>query len=489
LLSASATNSRSCALLGRVPVEWYPSALVTAGNDVLVVNAKGRGTAPNPHRAQPTGRLAEDSPDYTLGQLNGTVLTFSATLPRAELASLSKRVATANHWAARERAPKYPPFRHVIYVIKENRTYDQVLGDVKEGDGDASLQFFGADCAPNHRGLAARFGLFDRFFVNAEVSATGHNWSTAAYASDYVEKVVPMHYGRRGRTYDYEGSNRDALVDDEDDVAAPSTGYLWDLAARKGISLRNYGEFVAQDDSWYHGARRALVATTSHDYPGFDLSIPDQKRADIWIRDLGEFVKRGSMPALQIVRLPNDHTIGTASEKPTPRVFMADNDLALGRMIEALSSSPFWRDTAVFVLEDDAQSGPDHVDSHRSILYVISAYNRPGTIHRFVNTTDVIATMEEILGLGSLSQFDHFGRPLRGIFAAAPDLTPYKALQPSVDWNEKNPKKSGGDEHASLDFSKPDAIDDDVLNRMLWAAMKPGVAYPEMRRPAGIPAR
>jgi hypothetical protein len=188
------------------------------------------------------------------------------------------------------------------------------------------------------------------------------------------------------------------------------------------------------------------------------------------------------MPALQIVRLPNDHTAGTQADMPTPRAYMADNDLALGRMIEALSSTPFWRDTAVFVLEDDAQSGPDHVDSHRSLLFVISAYNRPGTIHRFVNTTDVLATMEELLGLGSLSQFDHFGRPLRGIFAAQADLTPYKALTPAVDLKEKNPKAATPSEHA-FDMRHADTMDDDVFNRMLWAAIKGNdVPYPEQTR-------
>ena len=478
-------DAKTDALLGRVPVAWYPSAVVVAGNDVVVVNAKGRGAGPNPDGPQPNQRLAMDSTGYTLGQLNGTLLSFSATLPRAELASLSTRVAKANGWKGREGTAKYPPFKHVVYVIKENRTYDQVLGDGKGGDGDASLQFFGADAAPNHRALAARFGLFDRFFVNAEVSAQGHNWSTAAYTSDYTEKAVPPQYGRRGRTYDYEGANRDEVVDDDDDVASPSTGYLWDLAVRKGISLRNYGEFVAPDDDVYVGTRRALAATSVPDFPGFDMKIPDQKRADIWIRELNDFVKRGSMPALEIVRLPNDHTNGTTPEMPTPRAYMADNDLALGRMIEALSATPFWRDTAVFVLEDDAQAGPDHVDSHRSILYVISAYNRPGTIHRFVNTTDVIATMEEILALGSLSQFDHYGRPLRGIFASQPDLTEYKALRPSVDLGEKNPKPATAappPEHAQLDFSRADAIDDDVFNRILWKAIKGDVPYPEIRR-------
>jgi hypothetical protein len=187
------------------------------------------------------------------------------------------------------------------------------------------------------------------------------------------------------------------------------------------------------------------------------MNIPDQKRADIWPAEFTRYVAQGTLPALQIVRLPNDHTAGGEPDKPTPRAYMADNDLALGRIVEALSNSPFWKDTVMFVLEDDAQSGPDHVDSHRSVLLVISAYNRSGVVHRFTNTTDILATIEEILGLDALSQFDHYGRPLRSIFAAKPDLTPYKALKPTVDLNEKN--ASG--EAANLDLSRPDAINDD----------------------------
>ena len=468
-------------LTGRVPTEWYPAALANVRGTLFVASAKGNGTAPNPGRTQPGTTSPPKSRDYVLGQLDGTLLSFPEQV--SDLGNLSRRVAKANGWDIARGAPKYPPFKHIIYIIKENRTYDQVFGDMPDGDGDRSLVFFGEHDSPNHHALARRFGLFDRFFVNAEVSAQGHNWSTAAYSSDYLEKTVTSEYGSGGRTYDYEGTNRGQMIGDDDDVNSPSTGYLWDLAVRKKIWLRNYGEFVVHGKDFGQNkesiaAKSTLVAATSTDYPGWGLEISDQKRADIWIDEFKKFVADGKMPTLEIVRLPNDHTAGGDSNMRTPRAFVADNDLALGRMVEALSVSPFWRDTVMFVLEDDAQSGPDHVDSHRSLLLVISAYSRSGVVHRFVNTTDVIATMEEILGLDSLSQFDHFGRPVRGVFASEPDLTPYSAITPDVDLNEKNPPGTVATESAKLDFSRPDAVDDEVLNRILWRVIKGDVPYP-----------
>lgn len=478
-------------LLGRVPVEWYPSALAIAGNELLVVSAKGSGSRPNPNGPQPGTKLPPDSHDYTLGQLDGSLLSFPTDLPGASLRKLTQRVARGNRWDTTRDAPRYPPFKHVIYIIKENRTYDQLFGDVKEADGDPALVFFGENVTPNHHALARRFGLFDRFFVNAETSAQGHNWSTAAYGTDYLEKTMPSEYSTRGRTYDYEGTNRGHLVDDDDDVNAPANGYLWDLALRKKISLRNYGEFVANGEELrevagkqYVGVRRALRSTSSPDYPSFNLDITDQTRADIWMREFRQFVESGPLPAIEIIRLPNDHTHGGTADKPTPRAYVADNDLALGRIVEALSHSPFWRDTVVFVLEDDAQAGPDHVDSHRSVMLTISAWNRSGTVHRFVNTTDVLATMEEILGLDSLSQFDHYGRPLRGLFAAEPDLTPYDSIKPAIDLNEKNPPSEAAKQSAMLDFSHADAADDQTLNRILWTVVKGDAPYPGATRAA-----
>ena len=478
-------------LLGRIPTEWYPSALAVAGDDLIIVNAKGGGAGPNPGRTQPLEKLPKTSTAYVLGQLTGSVMRVPVKMTSAQLHSLTSRVTAANRWRTRDAQTLAGAFQHVIYIIKENRTYDQVFGDLPGGDGDPSLVYFPRDVSPNHHALAERFGIFDRFLVNAEVSAQGHNWSTAAYTTDYVEKAMPSEYSSRGRSYDYQGTNRDMIVDEDDDVASPAAGYLWNLALKKKITFRNYGEFVVGgkqgDRTVFVPTRRALRDHTNRDYATFDLTIPDQQRADVWLADLQKWIKTGSMPALQILSLPNDHTAGAKAGAPTPRAYMADNDLALGRMIEALTKSPFWKDTVVFVLEDDAQSGPDHVDSHRSVLLTISAYNRPGVVHRFVNTTDVIATIEEILGLDSMSQFDHYGHPLRGLFAKEADLRAYEMLTPSVDLNEKNPENApGAKPSARLDFSRPDAIDDAVLNAILWQAIKGDTPMPAaVRRPAG----
>jgi DNA-binding beta-propeller fold protein YncE len=485
-------------IAGRVPTEWYPTAVIARGDTLLALTGKGRGTGPNlkgPGRPGMSGN--PDARQYTLGQTSGTLVT--STFARAagpDLAALSARVARANLWGAAAPAPKLPPFQHVIYIVKENRTYDQVLGDLPQADGDTSLVFFPRQVSPNHHALAERFGVFDRFLVNAEVSPDGHNWSMAAYTTDYTQKTVPSNYSRppRGRTYDWEGENRNALPLDDDDVAEPANGYLWNLAQRAGLSFRNYGEFVIADGArgeaprGYRGNKPFLRSHTNPDFPAFDLNIPDQKRADIWLADLATFTARSEMPQLQIIRLPNDHTSGGRAGAPTPRAAVADNDLALGRIVEGLSKSPFWKNTLVAVVEDDAQNGSDHVDSHRSVLLLISAWNRPGVYHRFTNTTDVIATIERALGLGSLSQFDRFGRPVTDIFADAPDLRAYSALTPSVSLAERNP--SGGRdarESAGLDLRFEDMADETLFNHILWRMIKGDARpYPGAQRMSSL---
>jgi len=350
--------------------------------------------------------------------------------------------------------------------------------------------------SPNHHALAERFGVFDRFFVNAEVSPDGHNWSMAAYTTDYTQKTVPSNYSQpsRGRTYDWEGQNRNGIPADDDDVAEPANGYLWNLAQRAGLSFRNYGEFViggggrGQVPRGYLGNKPFLRSHTNPDFPPFNLDIRDQKRADIWLADLASFTARAEMPKLQIIRLPNDHTSGGKAGAPSPRAQVADNDLALGRIVEGLSKSPFWKSTLVVVVEDDAQNGSDHVDSHRSLLLLISAWNRPGVYHRFTNTTDVIATIERVLGLGSLSQFDHFGRPVTDIFVGAPDVRPYAALTPSVNLAELNPSGTrDARESAELDLRFEDLADEALFNRILWRMIKGDARpYPGARRMSSL---
>jgi YVTN family beta-propeller protein len=483
---------------GRIPVQWYPTAVIARGDSLITLTGKGRGTGPNRRGPGPGHQRTEpgfDVTQYTLGQTSGTILTsLLASANGPPLDALTARVARANRWGEPRAEPVYPPFEHLIYIVKENRTYDQVLGDLPQADGDTSLTFFPRSVAPNQHALAERFGVFDRFFVNAEISPDGHNWTMAAYTTDYLQKTVPVHssYPSRGRAYDFEGLNRDSQPPDDDDVAAPANGYLWNLAQRAGVSFRNYGEFVSERTGdagggtprGYVGNKPFLRAHTNPEYPPFNLSIQDQRRADVWLADLARFSASGEMPRLQIVRLPNDHTAAGLAGAPSPRAHVADNDLALGRMIAALSVSPFWKNTVTFVLEDDAQNGADHVDSHRSLLFVVSPWSRPGIYHRFVNTTDVLATVERILHLGSLSQFDHFGRPISGLFANAPDLRPYMFLTPNVNLGERNPA-AGRDarESARLDLRNEDAADEALFNRILWRMMKGDSArYPGTRR-------
>ncbi len=485
-------------LVGRIPVGWYPTALAWAGDTLLVVNGKGLGSAPNPGLPQPGLRGAR-APNYTLGQLSGTLSFIPTAETRgAALDAHSADVARLNHWVRSTETPRYPPFEHVIYIIKENRTYDQVLGDLPEGDGDTSLVFFPRPTSPNHHALAERFGIFDRFFVNAEVSADGHNWSVGAYASDYIEKTTPLNYGEQGRSYDFEGMNRGWIPEDQDaeDAGEPANGYLWDLAERAGITFRNYGEFVAPGGMGeieelppgYRGTKPYLNAHTNHDFPGFDLDIQDSTRLRVWLDEFRQYVARGSLPALEIMHLPSDHTSGGAAGKWTPRAYVADNDLALGKIVEAVSESPFWSSTVIFVLEDDAQDGPDHVDSHRSVFLAISPYTRPGVHHRFTNTTDVVATIAEILHLGSLSQFDYFGRPLRDIWTFAPAAAPYAALMPAVSLDERNPER-GSEAVASrgLDLRLEDMADEGLFNEILWRMIKgPDVPYPGPTRMSAL---
>ena len=455
-------------LLGRIPTDWYPTGVAEVGTQLLMVSGKGHGTHANPDGPAPLTNWPDEKPlAYTLGQLNGSLRLLPSTMSAVQLTAFSQRVAAANNWQRSPATRRYPPFKHVIYIIKENRTYDQVLGDMKEGDGDASLVYFpDITVTPNHHALARRFGLFDRFFVNAEVSSQGHMWSTAAYVTDYGEKLIPSGYaGKRG--------DMDGEVSEE-----PERGFLWTLATNSGVTFRDYGEMVRGNPGW-PVTQRELGADVNPDYIPFDLVTPDQKRADVWIAEHLRFVSEGNMPQLELMWLPMDHLTAARPGKCTPHACMADNDLALGRIVQALSHSPYWKDTVVFVVEDDAQAGPDHVDSHRAPFYAISAYSRPGTVHRFINTTDVVAAIEDILGMERLSKFDYFSRSLADIFAPKLDLTPFDPIAPQQDLNEKNPQNTAAARMSEgLDLSAPDRVDDQTYNRILWLMLKGDIPQP-----------
>ena len=351
-----------------------------------MASGKGLGTAPDPGGPRPGVARIRTGPNadrqYTLSQLEGALSIVP--LGGASLGSLTRRVYAANGWNAAARGHHYPPFRHVIYILRENRTYDQILGDLPRADGDTALVFFGRQVTPNAHALAERFGVFDRFFVNAEVSGDGHNWSMAAYATDYTQKTVPVNYSSHGgRSYDFEGTNRDSLP--KDDVAAPAQGFIWNLAERAGVSFRDFGERVADEEEdgkkVYVGSGAYLAAHTDAAYPGFDLGIP------------GPAPRRHLAPAVRRVgggRFDAGAADHPPSARPHRRRFRRRRHAARdgGRQRPGpgphrrggIRSHAFWKNTLIVVLEDDAQDGPDHVDSHRSPLLLISAWNRPGVV-------------------------------------------------------------------------------------------------------------
>jgi phospholipase C len=363
------------------------------------------------------------------------------------------------------------PIKYCIYIIKENRTYDQFLGDLPQGNGDPRLCLFPENVTPNHHKLAGDFVLLDNFYVDAEVSADGHEWSMGAYASDFVDKTWPLNYGHN-RSQKFPYPSEGAFP-----IAAPANGYLWDRAREAGVTYRNYGEFIvagkkAGEPNWTKLA--ALQGHFDPEYHVFDLEYPDQKRADRFIAELKRFETEGEMPRLQIVKLPNDHTEGTRAGALTPTAYMADNDLALGRVVEAVSHSKFWPRTAIFVLEDDAQNGPDHVDAHRSPAFIISPYIRRGAVDSTMySTSSMLRTMELILGLKPMTQFDAAAMPMFRAFLAAPDLRPYDALPARVSLETRNTALSwGSGASKKMDFSREDAMDETALNEIIWRSVR-----------------
>ncbi|MBC8043592.1 MAG: hypothetical protein IAF08_09110, partial [Rhizobacter sp.] len=368
------------------------------------------------------------------------------------------------------------PIKYVFYVIKENRTYDQMLGDVKEGNGDSSLCLFPEPVTPNHHALAREFVLLDNFYVDAEVSADGHNWSMAAYATDFVEKTWPSNYSGRGGNYDYEGGRK---------IAEPEKGFIWDYCKQAGVSYRSYGEFV------YNG-KATVVSLEGHvaaAFPTYNLDIMDTVRERIWEKDFDSLVATGAVPQFNIIRLPNDHTSGARTGKRTPQAFVADNDLALGRFVEHLSRSPVWKESAVFVLEDDAQNGPDHVDAHRSIAFVISPYTKRRNIDRTMySTSSMLRTMELILGLPPMSQYDAAATPMWRCFTAAPDFTPYVCKPVATDLGAKNLAVNESSRRSeTFNLAKEDAAPDIEFNEVIWKTVKgESSAMPAPRRSAFV---
>ncbi len=476
--------------LGFIPVGWYPTSVrVTPdGKRLLVANGKGIASKSNRNGPVPGRKPIGGVLEYIGGLFEGTLSVLD--LPVGE--GLDKKLAEWTALAyqclpatgekpddsalAGSPVPREPggasPIKYCLYIVKENRTYDQVLGDMKEGNGAAELCLFGEKITPNHHALAREFVLFDNFYVESEVSADGHEWTMGAYATDFVEKMWPLSYGHNAKHGKFPYPSEGAFP-----IAAPAGGYLWDRAKAAGVTYRSYGEFVQNGKKPGDPATARLPALRGHFDPqfrGFDTAYPDVKRAERFIAELHRFEQEGEMPRLQILRLPNDHTSGTSPGKPTPTAQVADNDLAFGQVVEAVSKSKFWPQTAIFVVEDDAQNGPDHVDAHRTIAFAISPYIRRGSVDSHLySTSSMLRTIELILGLKPMSQFDAAALPMTASFQNEPDLRAYETRPVDVDRNEVNMKTAwGAGESRRMNFSKEDAADDLRLNEIVWRSVR-----------------
>jgi DNA-binding beta-propeller fold protein YncE len=484
---------------GFIPTGWYPTAVsALPDNRIVILNGRGLGSHPNLEGPNPTKRPSAPheggkAEEYVLRIQTGTISfvdspsdkeltaytdTVIANSPYRDSLMESVAIPRGNPVPARPGDPS--PIKHVIYIVQENRTYDQVLGDMKKGNGDASLVLFGENITPNHHKIANDFVLFDNFYVSSDVSADGHNWATAAIAPDYTIKLSPNSYaGRRKGGYDYEG---------QEVANRPPAGYLWTNAHEAGITLRNYGYFATNrktagpNGEQLEGVRDPVLAPlTNPYYRAFDLDYSDIERAKVFIKELGQFETANQMPQLLLVRMGNDHTYGAAAGKVAPQSLVADNDAGIGMLVEAVSRSKFWKETAIFIIEDDAQNGCDHVDSHRSPAYLISPYVRRGAVDSSMyNTTSVLRTLELILGLRPMTTFDAAAKPMFAALEGIPTLTPFEAEKPRIPLDTRNPGATAAAKRtAEMDFSQEDRIDDDELNAILWATIKgPNVPAP-----------
>ncbi len=465
--------------LGFVPVGWYPTCVrvLKSTNRVVVANGKGGMSKPNP--LGPVPGLRSSGPQYIARLLKGTLslidepteqqLPVYTTLVYEN--SLFKKSNTIT--ARREPNPipqtigEASPIKHIFYIIKENRTYDQVFGDIKEGNGDSTICIFPESVTPNHHALARQFVLLDNFYADAEVSADGHNWSMGAYATDYVEKSWPTNYSARGGNYDFESGG----------IAAPSIGYIWDQCKRSGISYRSYGEFVEEGTPLAEPATPSVPALVDHVAPwyrGWDLNYSDIDRVHAWEKEFDEYEKNGGLPQFQVLRLPNDHTEGTRKGKLTPKSFVAQNDLALGMIVERISKSRFWNESAIFVVEDDAQNGSDHVDAHRTVALVISPYTKHGFVDsEMYSTSGMIRTMELILGLPPMSQFDASATPMVQSFTMKPDFSPFEHRNVTIDLNQRNVAGAYGQQRSDeMNFATEDATPEIELNEIIWKSIR-----------------
>lgn len=468
---------------GFIPTGWYPTCVRVIGGKIYIANGKGLSSLANPSGPNPARRDEQvayqkgskiPKEQYIGGLLRGVLAILSepdeeqlAVYSRAvyDNTPYSKNGETESEGEAGNPIPAHigdpSPIKYVFYVIKENRTYDQVLGDLPQGNGDSTLVLFGEAITPNQHALAREFVLLDNFYVNGEVSADGHNWSLGGYATDYLEKTWPTAYGSRGGSYDAEGHR---------DIANNKNGFLWDACKRDGVSYRTYGEFA--DDY-----RPNIPVLQNHFCPYFtswDQTVRDTTRFRQWKQDFDSLLAVGAVPQLNTLRFINDHTEGMSIGRPTPFAHVADNDLAVGLFVDYLSRSPIWDDCAIFIVEDDAQNGPDHVDAHRSTVYLAGGRVKQGFVdHTMYSTTSLLRTIELLLGLPPMSQYDAAAPPVWRCFADQPGHPPFAARPCRVDLDAKNTATSRwSDLSGTFNFAQEDRCPDALFNEVIWKAVR-----------------
>jgi YVTN family beta-propeller protein len=465
---------------GFIPTGWYPTCVRTAHNQLYISNGKGLTSRANPYGPQPDndeaevtyqkgGKMAKIKVQYIGGLFRGTLGVVK--IPDAKQLSVyhntpySKEKEFTSEGMAGNPIPSQvgdpSPIKHVFYILKENRTYDQVLGDMPQGNGDTSLVLFGEKITPNQHALAREFVLLDNFYVDGEVSADGHNWSMGAYATDYLEKNWPTSYGGRGGNYDAEGTR---------EIANNKNGFIWDFCKKYGVTYRTYGEFA--DD--YKANIPVLIDHFCPYFTSWDQRVRDTVRFGQWKRDFDSLLLAGKLPQLNTLRFINDHTEGLSMGRPTPFAHVADNDLAVGLFIDYLSRSSVWNESVVFIVEDDAQNGPDHVDAHRTTAYVAGGFVKQGLVdHTPYSTSSILRTLELILGLPPMSQYDASATPLWRCFNNTPGHAPFTVRPIQVDLNDKNHLVSQWSKLSEkFDFSKEDRAPDGLFNEVLWKAVK-----------------
>jgi YVTN family beta-propeller protein len=483
---------------GFIPVGWYPTSVRFVDGKLWVANGKGMTSKSNPFGPSPLRRKQEvihhgyEVRDASQVEYIGSLFKGSMSVipsPTEEQLDVYSRAVYSNspYSVAKTKladslAPGFPipmklgqqsPIKHVFYVIKENRTYDQVLADVAGGNGDTSLLLFGKNITPNQHALAESFVLLDNFFVDAEVSADGHNWSMGAYATDYLEKTWPSSYSGRGGTYGGEGDR---------EVANNKGGFIWDNCARSNISYRTYGEFTSD----FKPKLKSLEDHYCTYYPDYDMTVMDTTRFSLWKRDFDSLLAINKVPQFSTIRFSNDHTEGLSLGRPSPYAHVADNDLAVGLFIEALSKSSIWNESVVFILEDDAQNGADHVDAHRSPAYVAGGFVKRSFVdHTPYTTSSMLRTMELILGMPPMTQYDAAATPMWRCFDSTAQRFEFSAIAPGVNLFEKNTAINQWQKKSDqFDFSKEDNINDIEFNEVLWSALKGDIPFPGPRRSA-----